>query len=245
MTTNELISNVIILDGNGNPLKPNDIIYRNRFQSYLPHQIVRCQVRGTVHKTVGGYKFFRPWADCDIQFFARGDIRQHTNKGCQFQSEFIKEGMYAFPQLIPFNEECAFDFEYGDARSFAKALKEHLQIQEDEKAKQKEVGIELARKFFDFVYRNVEAVLDDAIYEFLDPENKFGTEICQKFNLETVREVLALGFRQKYGTDWQQEKGDKNEQHSRIAERLNAALNLTAPSGGEHGAETPKPRGAE
>lgn len=64
----------------------------------------------------------------------------------------------------------------------------------------KQVEIELARKFFDHIFAEVENG-DDVIYEFIDPECEH-ENLCDKLNNYTVKEVLALGFRQKYGTDW-------------------------------------------
>lgn len=61
--------------------------------------------------------------------------------------------------------------------------------------------IELARKFLDHVYDMIEDG-DDTIYELLDPECKYGDDLTRRLNNDTVREILALGFKAKYGDDW-------------------------------------------
>ena len=71
----------------------------------------------------------------------------------------------------------------------------------------KKKEIELARKFFDLIFREVENG-EDVIYDFIDPECRYKT-LCDKLNNETVKEVLELGFKQKYGEEWH---GGKREQ---------------------------------
>ena len=61
--------------------------------------------------------------------------------------------------------------------------------------------IELARKFLDHVYDMVESG-DDTVYELLDPEGKYGDKLMRRLNNYRVREILALGFKAKYGEDW-------------------------------------------
>lgn len=61
--------------------------------------------------------------------------------------------------------------------------------------------IKLARGFLDSVYDMIEDG-DDTIYEMLDPECKYGDTLLRRLNNDTVREILALGFRAKYGEDW-------------------------------------------
>lgn len=61
--------------------------------------------------------------------------------------------------------------------------------------------IELARGFLDHAYALVEGG-EDTIYELLDPECKYGDDLVRRLNNYTVREILALGFRVKYGEDW-------------------------------------------
>jgi len=131
----ELLPKAVILDGNGNPLKPNDFdtAYYNRFQSSIPHLIVRCNLKAKVLKTIGGYEYVRPFAYCDISYYDEKRKVRHTNRGCQFEAVFVKEGMYAFPQLIPLKEDPAFDYAYCSDRSFVEALKKHLHIDEEEK----------------------------------------------------------------------------------------------------------------
>lgn len=61
--------------------------------------------------------------------------------------------------------------------------------------------VELARRFLDHVYAMVEDG-DDTVYEMLDPECKYGDALVRRLNNDTVREILALGFKAKYGEDW-------------------------------------------
>ena len=61
--------------------------------------------------------------------------------------------------------------------------------------------IELAREFLDHVYDMVEDG-NDTVYEMLDPECKYGDELLRRLNNDTIREILALGFKAKYGEDW-------------------------------------------
>lgn len=71
--------------------------------------------------------------------------------------------------------------------------------------------IELARKFLDHVYDMVENG-DDTIYELLDPECKYGDKLLRKLNNNTVREILALGFKAKYGEDWHEPARERKPQ---------------------------------
>lgn len=74
-----------------------------------------------------------------------------------------------------------------------------------------EKKIELARRFFELVFDDVEQG-EDVIYEFLDPECKYGEELIDTFNNDTVKEVISIGFKQKYGVDWEEKKvGSDNE----------------------------------
>lgn len=61
--------------------------------------------------------------------------------------------------------------------------------------------IKLAREFLDHVYDMIEDG-DDTVYELLDPECEYGDELPRRLNNDTVREILALGFKAKYGEDW-------------------------------------------
>ena len=72
----------------------------------------------------------------------------------------------------------------------------------------KKKEIELARKFFDLIFREVENG-EDVIYDFIDPECRYKT-LCDKLNNETVKEVLELGFKQKYGEEWHGGKGEQD-----------------------------------
>lgn len=61
--------------------------------------------------------------------------------------------------------------------------------------------IKLARLFLDHAYALVEDG-GDAIYYLLDPACKYGDELILRLNNYTVQEILALGFKAKYGEDW-------------------------------------------
>ena len=66
----------------------------------------------------------------------------------------------------------------------------------------REAEIVMARKFFDHLYYNEIEQGTDVVYEFIDPEFEYGDELCDYFNNATAKEVIALGFKQKYGVDW-------------------------------------------
>lgn len=72
----------------------------------------------------------------------------------------------------------------------------------------KKKEIELARKFFDLIFREVENG-EDVIYDFINPECRYKT-LCDKLNNETVKEVLELGFKQKYGEEWHGGRGEQD-----------------------------------
>ena len=61
--------------------------------------------------------------------------------------------------------------------------------------------IKLARELLDRVYYMVEDG-DDTIYKLLDPKRKYGDKLTRRLNNYRVWEILALGFRAKYGEDW-------------------------------------------
>ena len=73
----------------------------------------------------------------------------------------------------------------------------------------KKKEIEIARKFFDLIFREVENG-EDVIYDFIDPECRYKT-LCDQLNNETVKEVLELGFKQKYGEEWHGGKGENDD----------------------------------
>lgn len=66
--------------------------------------------------------------------------------------------------------------------------------------------IKLARGFLDHAYALVEGG-EDTIYELLDSECKYGDDLPRRLNNYTVREILALGFKAKYGEDWHEPQG--------------------------------------
>ena len=70
--------------------------------------------------------------------------------------------------------------------------------------------IELARGLLDHAYALVEGG-EDTIYELLDPTCKYGDDLPRRLNNYTVREILALGFRAKYGEDWHEPQSDGEE----------------------------------
>lgn len=75
----------------------------------------------------------------------------------------------------------------------------------------KEDEIELAREFLDHAYALVEGG-EDTIYELLDPVCKYGDELMRRLNNYTVREILALGFKAKYGKDWHEPVREREPQ---------------------------------
>lgn len=76
--------------------------------------------------------------------------------------------------------------------------------------------IELARGFLDHAYALVEGG-EDTIYELLDPGYKYGEELIRRLNNYTVREILALGFKAKYGEDWHEPVRERRPKPARWA----------------------------
>lgn len=70
--------------------------------------------------------------------------------------------------------------------------------------------LEIARRFFDEVASLVEAGCDDVIYDVIDPEQA-DEGLCSRFSLDTIMEVLSLGFRKKYGAEWRKGRGGRDE----------------------------------
>lgn len=65
----------------------------------------------------------------------------------------------------------------------------------------KSARLELAQRFFELVWDNIEEGTD-FLYEELDPEGDYdGDELCKEFNNDTILEVLRIGFREKFGED--------------------------------------------
>lgn len=75
----------------------------------------------------------------------------------------------------------------------------------------KENKIKLARLFFDNLVHEAEWFgLEDYIYDVIDPDYKYKTEELSKFfNVNTVKEVLKLGFEKKYGVPIYPRKGQR------------------------------------
>ena len=61
--------------------------------------------------------------------------------------------------------------------------------------------LKLARAFFDNLVHEAERFgLEDYIYDVIDPDYRYKTEeLVELFNVDTVKEVLKLGFEKKYG----------------------------------------------
>jgi len=71
----------------------------------------------------------------------------------------------------------------------------------------KDTELELTRRFFDGVMDSIESNVDDVIYETVDPECEYEDEgLCDRLNFDTVKEVIALGFKAKYGAEWKPEE---------------------------------------
>ena len=73
--------------------------------------------------------------------------------------------------------------------------------------------VQIARRFFDAAFDFVDNELDDEVYENiyadLDPEGK--TNIPELFNLWTIKEIIELGFRAKYGVPWKEGNNGNKE----------------------------------
>jgi len=70
----------------------------------------------------------------------------------------------------------------------------------------KEKEVEFARQLLDRVYASAED-LTDVVYDDMDPELEYGDALCERLNMSTVCEILALGFKAKYGKDWRTHVG--------------------------------------
>lgn len=65
----------------------------------------------------------------------------------------------------------------------------------------RQVEIEFARVLFDALVDAADNQ-DDEVYELMDPEYEYDSdELCKRLNNDTIKEVIALGFRAKYGVD--------------------------------------------
>lgn len=69
----------------------------------------------------------------------------------------------------------------------------------------KKQEVKLARVFFNVVYHLIDNYLDDVVYEDVDPECKY-PDLCDRLNFDTVGEIFALGFKAKYGEEWEDNK---------------------------------------
>ena len=65
----------------------------------------------------------------------------------------------------------------------------------------KEERNEMARKYFSHVMCFAEESVDDEVYAMIDPDEKYGDELIEEFNLFTIKEVIRLGFKAKYGIE--------------------------------------------
>ena len=64
----------------------------------------------------------------------------------------------------------------------------------------KDEKIMLAREYFRQVLLSAEDQMTDEIYAEIDPDEEYDeNELINEFNLDTIREVLNLGFKAKYG----------------------------------------------
>lgn len=111
----EDLSKITILDGNGEAFDRKRR-YFNRYQSTLPHKLRVVTVAVKHKKTVGGYMFDRPVVRCDINY--GGSKVRGT-----FEADFIEEGVFGFPQLIPIETGITLNFDYGETTAYAKAVK--------------------------------------------------------------------------------------------------------------------------
>lgn len=64
----------------------------------------------------------------------------------------------------------------------------------------KDEKIMLAREYFRQVLLSAEDQMTDEIYAEIDPDEEYDeNELINEFNLDTISEVLNLGFKAKYG----------------------------------------------
>ena len=110
------LSDVVLLDGNGKLFNWTGN-YFNRFQSTIPHMLRILCVAVKHNKTIGGYIYDRPVVQCSITYGT------WTNR-CTFEAEFIEQGIFGFPQMIPVETGITLNFDYGYSDSYAKAVKE-------------------------------------------------------------------------------------------------------------------------
>lgn len=196
----EIMPGVTILDCNGRPLEPDKHEYCNRFQSSLSHTITSIHLKAKVLKTCGGHEHVKPFAYCTIRYYDKRSNRK--TRDCQFESLYVEKGMYVFPQLIPCGEEMAFDYEWCNDWSYIENLKKHIGLAEIEEVREKERAAYIAdaRLFFDLVFNEVCNI----------GHENFG----EKFTDDTVKEVIALGFKKKYDTDWHSETDDSSKKEN-------------------------------
>ncbi len=65
----------------------------------------------------------------------------------------------------------------------------------------RQVEIEFARILFAALVDAAENQ-DDEVYELMDPEYEYDEkELCSRLNNDTIKEVIALGFKAKYGVE--------------------------------------------
>lgn len=111
----ENISDIALLDGNGNAFNQTEK-YFNRYQSTIAHDLHVKDVRIKHKKTIGGFWFDRPVAYCSVSY--GGKIMS-----VQFEADFIADNVFGFPQLIPVATGITLEFEYGDSRAYANAVR--------------------------------------------------------------------------------------------------------------------------
>ena len=76
----------------------------------------------------------------------------------------------------------------------------------------KQERLKLAREYFRQVLGFTEDIVDDEIYEEVDPDNEFGDELAEEFNLDTINEVFKLGFKAKYGVEYDEEDEEEDDE---------------------------------
>ncbi len=59
----------------------------------------------------------------------------------------------------------------------------------------------MAREYFRHVMGFAEESVDDEVYGMIDPDEKYGDELIEEFNFFTIKEVIRLGFKAKYGIE--------------------------------------------
>lgn len=117
------LSGLTILDGNGDPFDIKKE-YFNRYQSTVPHRLKIVKLRAKDYKTLGGFVYTRPVADCKFSYIENGGTKVSISI---MDAEFINDGVYGFDSLIPRETGITLNFNYGDSHAYSQAVREKMQ----------------------------------------------------------------------------------------------------------------------